>query len=145
MFKFITMFCLINTVSGFYPFTFPESINVSIVNYNTSKCQNGIFENQINFMCLNKTMGQSNYRQCCYDEISKISPVYKPQFNTCYTIKYNQTIDNYMKYQCSDNDDFSVLEILSLISFAIVFILILYILTRCVYNCCNRTRYVPIE
>ena len=127
MFKNLIFLSLINHVNCYIPFLlFPVNINISISEYNSSNCSNEAIKNtEFLIVCQNDTY-VDEYRKCCYDEISKLSPINEPNFSNCYDINYNYN-NSYYEYECSDsnyiNYSYVTITLIIFISLFITFLL----------------------
>ena len=142
MFISIIFFSLISVVkSSSHPFSnpffdWPININITMNKFYSSNCTSSTNDSTSFILNCDDIIYYNNYRQCCYNELSKLSPFEYPEFNICYTGEYNKSYDIYFNYECSDATvfDYTLADIAMIVFFITVFGLIVLIVISILKN-----------
>ena len=143
---FTALFTLVH--SSPHPFTnpffdWPIDINITMNKFDSANCTSSINESTTFILNCDDIIYYNNYRQCCYNELSKLSPFEYPEFNICYTGEYNKSRDIYFNYQCSETTvfDYTLANISMVVFFISIFALIVWIAIRIAHLMCgNKSR-----
>lgn len=144
MFTFIIFSSLICVVkSSNHPFSnpffdWPININLTMNKFNSANCTT-INESISYILNCKNTNYDYEYRQCCYDELNKLSPFTALVFNSCYTAEYNNTDYIYFNYECSDADvfNYTLADIAMIVFFITAFGLIVFIAIYIINRMCG--------
>ena len=142
MLTFILFTGLFTTIhASSHPFfDWPININITMNKFHSVNCTSSLNESTSFILNCDDIVYYNNYRQCCYNELSKLSPIEYPEFNICYTGEYNKSHDIYFNYQCSDTNifDYTLADIAMIVFFITAFGLIVFIVIRIMNRMCGH-------
>ena len=140
---FTSLFTVVHSSS--HPFSnpffdWPIDINITMNKFDSVNCTSSINESTSFILNCDDIVYYNNYRQCCYNELNKLSPFEHPEFNICYTGEYNKSHDIYFNYECSDTNvfDYTLANVSMIVFFITIFGLIVFIFIRIAHLMCGH-------
>ncbi len=140
---FTSLFTVVHSSS--HPFSnpffdWPIDINITMNKFDSANCTSSINESTTFILNCDNITYNTEYRQCCYNELIKLSPFEYPEFNICYTGEYNESNDIYFNYQCSDTNvfDYTLANISMILFFLMIFVLFVWIATFVTRRMCRH-------
>jgi hypothetical protein len=121
-------------------FDWPININITMNKFNSPNCTSSINESTVFILNCNDVTYNNNYRQCCYNELNKLSPFTALVFNSCYTAEYNNSNYMYFNYECSDTSvfDYTLANISIVVFFITIFVLIGWVVIYIAQKICKH-------
>tara|TARA_Y200000002_G_C22678245_1_gene662961 strand:- start:1042 stop:1503 length:462 start_codon:yes stop_codon:yes gene_type:complete len=121
-------------------FALPDNSDFNIGYYNNTQCQgNTIQRSSLKSFCPD-TKENDGFPKCCYDTLGKVGITEHSQFNTCYSVRFNESTLMGVKYGCklTNYHNMTYLEVFGIIGLVSIVVFLIMIAYCMVFRCCVK-------